>query len=654
MATATTHSLIHCVRRVAAAHLGTVVSDDQLLERFADFGDEAAFAALVRRHGPGVLSACRRVLNDQHTAEDAFQATFLVLARKAGILKQPQSLGAWLHGVATRTALKARAQFARRRHLEKRVAVDAAVEPEDDLVWRDLRPVLDEAVAGLPESYRVPFVLHHLEGATVAEVARRLGRPQGTVAGQLARAKERLQSRLTQRGITLSASAFAVALSARTTSACLAMPLLVSTVRAATVAVGNNATTGAAATMVAGLMQGGEKMMLLTKVKIAVGLLLVLGAVRVGGSQFGGKDDARQVAEARKQVDTAYRTFPELARTKGEFLEKQLKTITAQQADKDFKVAEYYRRTGHPGAANFYYELIRRRFPGTKVAEKAAERQREMREEPAETPKPKKEMPPKPKPPVEEAVKPFGPLAPTAEQLIAYLNENRSRMPVLQCDQVSLDLKMDIQAIGVTGRLVIQQPHEVRGQFNALGKPVFDLGSNDQGWWYWCWQSKPSALQASRTDLVRGAADWPCPLGPESLVWIMGMKKYDPAAPVEVVVRPHTIELVEKAKSPQGKPLRMVTVFNRYDVAPPKPQIQGYRVEDSTKKELLRVDVREVGLERASGAVVPVRLRLTWPTEKTEVDVRLHSPEISASLKPARSKQLFTPPEVITEPPEKP
>src|SRR4029077_18481696 len=122
--------------------------------------DESAVAALVRRHGPLVLGACHRVLRDWHAAEDVFQATFLVLARRAGSLRRPEALGAWLYGVASRTARKARAKEARRHECERRVVKTPAAEDPDGLVWRDLRPVLDDAVARLPERYRVAFVLH--------------------------------------------------------------------------------------------------------------------------------------------------------------------------------------------------------------------------------------------------------------------------------------------------------------------------------------------------------------------------------------------------------------------------------------------------------------------------------------------------------------
>src|SRR5262245_12621841 len=138
-------------------------TDGDLLHRFVTQHDEGAFTALVRRHGPMVLGVCRRVLGDAHDAEDAFQATFLVLVRKAGRLARPALLGSWLYGVAHRTALEAKARAARRRAKESQVEPARPEEPTPDVVWADLRPVLDEEVSRLPEKYRSAFVLCHLQ-----------------------------------------------------------------------------------------------------------------------------------------------------------------------------------------------------------------------------------------------------------------------------------------------------------------------------------------------------------------------------------------------------------------------------------------------------------------------------------------------------------
>src|ERR1700730_1386429 len=131
------------------ATLDGELTDRQLLRQFADRRDPAAFATLIERHGPVVLGVCRRVLNHEQEAEDAFQATFRVLVRKAGALERPELLGNWLFGVAYRTAQKARARLARRRHIERSVPPMATIDPESDLYWQDLRGLLDEELRQL-------------------------------------------------------------------------------------------------------------------------------------------------------------------------------------------------------------------------------------------------------------------------------------------------------------------------------------------------------------------------------------------------------------------------------------------------------------------------------------------------------------------------
>lgn len=179
-------------------------TDSQLLRRFAVHRDAAAFAELVNRHGPLVWGVCRRQLPQFADAEDAFQATFLVLVRKAGTIRRPKRLGNWLYGVACRIAAKARVAAATRAAREQVAAREPAVEPVDEVLWRDVRTLLDEEVQRLPDRYRAAFVLCYLEGLTNQEAARRLGCPEGTIVSRLAWARRRLHSRLVQRGLTLS------------------------------------------------------------------------------------------------------------------------------------------------------------------------------------------------------------------------------------------------------------------------------------------------------------------------------------------------------------------------------------------------------------------------------------------------------------------
>ena len=281
MAHAQTSPIGRFIRRLSVAHLVAAAPDDELVERFAVHREEAAFTALVRRHGPLVLAVCRRVLIDPHAADDCFQETFLVLARKAGSLKRPGALGPWLYGAATRTALKARARAARRLRCERRASVAEAVARPDGLAWRELRSKLDAAIAGLPEKYRDPFVLHHLEGLSVAEVARRLGCPQGTASARLARAKERLRARLARQGLVWCTGTLATALTQGAASAAVPAPLAAGTVQAAMLIAAGEAVRALSAPAAA-LITGGFPVMSMSKVKVALGFLLTVSALGVG------------------------------------------------------------------------------------------------------------------------------------------------------------------------------------------------------------------------------------------------------------------------------------------------------------------------------------------------------------------------------------
>jgi RNA polymerase sigma factor (sigma-70 family) len=191
-----------------------------------------------------VLALCRRVLGDVHAAEDAFQATFLVLARKAPSLLRQELVGNWLWGVAYRTARRAKIDAARWHSRKREVHRNMAPDPVEEVMWRDLQPVLDEEIYLLPAKYRQPFVLCYLEGKTNEEAARRLGCPSGTVFTRLARARELLRGRLTRRGITLSAAAIAVGVTSQATARVPAR-VASSTVKAAAHFTARNAAVGA-------------------------------------------------------------------------------------------------------------------------------------------------------------------------------------------------------------------------------------------------------------------------------------------------------------------------------------------------------------------------------------------------------------------------
>jgi RNA polymerase sigma factor (sigma-70 family) len=219
------------IQRWASPRLGEF-SDSVLLQRFVQQRDESAFAALVSRHGAMVLRSCRRILGDVREAEDAFQAAFLILARKAHTLREPAELPGWLHGVARRVALKARRKVATRAHQTQlsEELPDAHSDPLAQLTARELLTILDEAIARLPLAQRSAVVLCCLEGRTREEAAKLLGCTVGSLKGHLERGRGRLQERLRRRGIALSA---ALALTAASEGEAASPLLLRSTVSAA-------------------------------------------------------------------------------------------------------------------------------------------------------------------------------------------------------------------------------------------------------------------------------------------------------------------------------------------------------------------------------------------------------------------------------------
>ncbi len=258
------------------------MTDRQLLDRFATGRGEAgelAFAVLVERHGPMVLRVCRAVLRDEHEAEDAFQATFLVLARRCGSLRVVDSLGPWLHGVARRVASAARMAAVRRRRHERKAAELVSPRPACSAGEFDLEPALHEEIGRLPERYRVPVVLCLLEGLTHEQVARHLCWPVGTVKSRLANGRERLRSRLIRRGLTPGSALPAATLAATATRSSIPASLVDATARASVRFLTGRSAAGtvpAAAAALAARVQGSR---LMIKASLVAAAVLALGAI---------------------------------------------------------------------------------------------------------------------------------------------------------------------------------------------------------------------------------------------------------------------------------------------------------------------------------------------------------------------------------------
>jgi RNA polymerase sigma-70 factor (ECF subfamily) len=281
------------LRRALAPPDGGGLSDGRLLAHFVATRDEAAFEALVRRHGPMVLGAVRRLVRHEQDAEDCFQAAFLVLAQRASSVRSG-SLAAWLHGVAYRVALRCRCAAARRRSCERQVGQmpQPEVAPPEPQDWR---PLLDQEVNALPEKYRAAVVLCDLEGKTRKEAAGLLGVPEGTLSSRLAQARALLAGRLSRRGVALAAGALAVALAGGAATAAVPAQLAVSTAKvAALVAAGQSAAVGPHA---AALMHEVRRGMLMAKLKVCAALAAVTVLLGAGGFAYRAAGQAARTAK---------------------------------------------------------------------------------------------------------------------------------------------------------------------------------------------------------------------------------------------------------------------------------------------------------------------------------------------------------------------
>jgi RNA polymerase sigma factor (sigma-70 family) len=294
MATAQLSTLLRHMRKLAVSESTRELSDAQLLQRFAVRAEEDAFAALVERHGQLVWGVCRRVLRHEQDAEDAFQATFLVLARNAATIRKAEALSSWLHGAAYRIALRARRDAAIRRAHERRGQTMPAERSLSETSLREALTLLDEEIQRLPPKQRAVFVLCSVEGKSQAEAARQLGCKEGAVSVTVSRARKRLAQQLSRRGVTLSAALAAVALGRQTASAAVSATLTYSTIQAALLyAAGKPASAvGLGATAVA-LAEGATRTMFLTKAKVATAIVFVLSLIAGAGVL------ARQSVEAK-------------------------------------------------------------------------------------------------------------------------------------------------------------------------------------------------------------------------------------------------------------------------------------------------------------------------------------------------------------------
>jgi RNA polymerase sigma factor (sigma-70 family) len=286
----------------------TGLSENEFLERFLTQRDEAAFEAILRRHGPMVLGVCRRLLSDPNDVEDAFQATFFVLVKKAGSIRDRDVLGTWLYSVARRVAMRARVDTRRRRAREWSDATEVACKDQrtEGEHPAELRAINDEELGRLAERYRSPLVLCDLEGHTHEQAAIQLRCPVGTVKSRLARARQKLRSRLTRRGLAPSAGLLAITLAPEPASA-MTTELAGSTIEAATKLAAGRAVAGAISAVAAALAEGTLRSMSMTTLNSAAALLTAAGIIATGAGvlayQAPGNQPAGAALDPRTKAD---------------------------------------------------------------------------------------------------------------------------------------------------------------------------------------------------------------------------------------------------------------------------------------------------------------------------------------------------------------
>src|SRR5579864_586036 len=274
MSTTQLSGVLASLRRSAVLQNVVALTDGELLRRYVADRDQTAFEMLVQRHGPMVLGVCRRLVANRQDAEDVFQATFLVLVRKAATVQPGERVGNWLYGVAHHAAQKVRANNTRRQAREKQVRSLPEPATLADGFWRDLEPLLDRELSRLPEKYRLPIVLCDLEGRTRSEAARQLGWPEGTVAGRLARGRSLLAKRLTCIGLPLSAGVLSALLS-QNARAAVPFFLICATVQMV---------AGVVAAPVTALTKGVMTAMFYSKLRIILAVMLTLAMTGSGAA----------------------------------------------------------------------------------------------------------------------------------------------------------------------------------------------------------------------------------------------------------------------------------------------------------------------------------------------------------------------------------
>ena len=235
---------------------------------------------------------------------------------------------------------------------------------------------------------------------------------------------------------------------------------------------------------------------------------------------------------------------------------------------------------------------------------------------------------------------------PSAEALVGYLNNNARLIQSIDCRELDLDAKQGIQGAGLRGWLVCQKNKNFRMAAKAIG-PELDMGSNDQEFWFWIKRADPPHVYHCSYDaLAKGGVRLPFPFQPEWIMEALGMAEYGPGDKYRVNTTATSYELIEDTRSAQGAPVQKVTVFQRAPAQPPYPQIIAHILRDGNGKEICGAYITEIQTDRGSGAVIPKRVRLVWPSEKMELKMKLDDVLVNDRSVDTRAARLFTRPQL--------
>ena len=234
---------------------------------------------------------------------------------------------------------------------------------------------------------------------------------------------------------------------------------------------------------------------------------------------------------------------------------------------------------------------------------------------------------------------------PTREALVDYLNRNARAVQSVDVGELDLDARQGVQSVGLRGWMVCQKPKNFRMTGQVFAKDAVDMGSNDREFWYWISKAEPPYLfHCSYEDLAQGRARMPFPFQPDWIMESLGIQEYGPPENYQVVPRQNTVELVEMTRSPQGQPVRKVTVFNNSWTRGGSPQVTAHLLQDASGKEICGAYITDVQQDRATGAVLPRKLRLVWPSEKMSLAMTLAEVQVNTPIENQRAAVWFTRP----------